>query len=204
MWIAAFATLAAAGQWKPQKPYVAPRLDGQLVLYDGAALVQARGGADLGLLVRYAEDPFWLSHTRLGLTGILGLTTFHYGGDARLGSFFGPDWELLRIQLGPDVWYNGYGDPTANDDLYLPWSPGLDLPLTVEIAREESLSLLTAAIPGWAFSPARSTTTLDVVDEFTALAALSLALPKFGLTAGYQRTWNAAGVTEGLILSFGL
>jgi hypothetical protein len=203
MWMT-LATLASAGEWKPQKPYVLPRLDASVIAIGGTTLVQARGGADAGVLVRYSEDPFWLSNTRLGVTGILGLTTLNYGGDIRLGSFFGPDWELLRIQLGPDVWYNGYGDPTASDDYYLPWAPGLDLPLTAEIAREEKLSLLTAAIPGWAFSPERSNTSLDVVDELTLLAALSLRLPHFGVTAGYQRTWNAAGLTEGLILSFGL
>lgn len=194
---------AEAGPPWQDRWYARPRLNARVVAVNGVPFVQGVGGAEAGLVRRWDPNPHWVSQTRAVAVGIYGLSTGSLGGDVRLGSFVGPDLKPVRLAIGPDFWFNGYGAPDALD-YWLPWSPGIDVPASAFWKLAPSLLLDTSVIPGWAFDPDRQNGGVGPFHELTALAALHLTLDGPTFVLGYQRTWNGAGVFDGIILSFSL
>lgn len=191
---------AAPQGWSAPRPYILPIVNFSIVAVNGETSAQASGGLVGGMRLRYGLPPHWLSHTRAQAVGTYGVTTGSLGADARVGSFIGPDGKVFLYQLGPDVWYNGYGNPDA-EDYHLPWSPGVDLRnvLTLKIIRE--FQLVAEATPGWAFVEERRQGGIGPFDELTltGMAVLNTEVMRF--TVGYTRQYRSFGVYQGLILS---
>lgn len=192
-------SVAEANDWE-RVPYVMPILNVRAVTVGGVTTAQAVGGAEAGLVQRYADKPHWMSHTRGAATGIYSFTANSIGADVRVGSFFGPDGRWVRWQVGPDVWFNGYGVPGALD-YHLPWSPGVDLRNAVTLKVVRGFALLGEATPGWAFVPERALGGLGPFHELTLLGAVRLQTDVLTVTVGYQRAWNAVGTIDGFIIS---
>jgi len=202
MIIALLASTALAGGWTEPKPYITPRINGGAVVVNGEYFGQLNGGADVGVTTKYKDSPHWKSTTRLGGTGSYGIPSGSLGGDLRLGSFIGPSSKLGHLQLGPDVWYSGYGVPGAAD-YHLPWSPGVDLRALGLLGVSEGLAFTGEIAPGWAFNPDRVFGMVGPFHEVHSNVAVHLNAG-INLTVGYFRNWYGWGTTEGLILSFGI
>ncbi len=150
-----------------------------------------RGAADVVGRSRLRGDVFY------------GLTTQSLGFDVRLGSFLGPTSKYVTYQIGPDVWFNGYGSETA-EDYFLPYSLGVDISNAVIFHIDRSINAQVQITPGWAFDKDRQTGGIGPIHELTGSATVSVQTGAFTFVVGYQRVYNAAGVTDGLILSAGL
>lgn len=194
------AEAAPAQGWSAPKPYLLPILNFSLVAVNGETSAQASGGLVGGMRLRYGQVPHWLSHTRGQVVGTYGVTTGSLGADARVGSFMGPDGKVFLYQLGPDVWYNGYGNEDSLD-YFLPWSPGIDARnvLTLKVIRE--FQLVAEATPGWAFVEERRGGGVGPFDELTLTGMAVINAQVIRLTVGYTRQYRTFGVYEGLILS---
>lgn len=164
------------------------------------ALVGAEGG------VRYARTrdgrPDLLGRTRVLGDVMYGLLSNASGYQVRLGSFIGPTGKVVTYQVGPDFWGNQYGNP-ASLDFHLPFSLGVDLSNVVIFHIDPQVSAQIGVSPGWAFNRARQVGRIGPFHELNAFVALAVRTRGFGFVVGYQRTWNAAGATDGLILSGG-
>lgn len=194
---------AQAADWGEPKPYLQPRLNIGGVAVNGVWHAQAIGGADVGVTVRDKDTPHWLSLTRIGATGMYGITSGSLGGDFRLGSFFGPDGKVARLLSGPDIFYNGYGDPTA-EDYYLAWSPGLDIRNTVVFKIAKEFKLLGHVIPGWAFNPNRAAPDVPVFTHVNLGTSVVIKGGSFRLQIGVERQINAAGTQDYIVLGAGI
>lgn len=194
---------AAAGDWSAPKPYAQPILNFNVAAVDGETFVQGVGGLAAGARLRHKGKAHLLSHTRGQAVGMLGIPSGSLGVDLRAGSFIGPDPRFIRYQIGPDVWFNGYG---TNDslDYWLPYSPGVDLSnvLTLKFARE--FQIIGEATPGWAFVPERQQGGVGPFHELTLTAMAVLRTPVLSINAGYTRRYLTFGVYEGLILSLAI
>jgi hypothetical protein len=189
-----------AADWGKPKPYVQPVLTGGVISVNGQTHALATGGAVAGVTVRDRDDPHWLSHTRTQLTGTYGLTSGSLGADARVGSFIGPDTKLIRYQVGPDLYYNGYGNQGA-PDYFLAWSPGLDLRNTALVKLSKPVKLYGELTPGWVFAPSRQASIVAPFHELRMLASLIVSTKVLRITVGVQRHYSAAGVIDSLVLS---
>jgi hypothetical protein len=201
MWVWSTVASAAPGaSWSPPRPYVLPIVNFSLVSVNGETSAQASGGLVGGMRMRYGMPPHWLSHTRAQAVGTYGVNTGSLGADARVGSFLGPDGKVFLYQLGPDIWYNGYGTEDSLD-YHLPWSPGVDLRnvLTLKIVRE--VRLVGEATPGWAFVESRRQGGVGPFDELTLTGMAVIDAEVVRLTVGYTRQYRTFGVYQGLILS---
>jgi hypothetical protein len=192
--------LAAAADWSAPQPYALPVLNLSLIAVNGTTTAQASAGLVGGMRIKDRDPPGWLSHTRGALVGQYGVTTGSLGADMRAGSFFGPDGRWIQYQLGPDFWFNGYGNPDA-EDYHLPWAPGVELhnALTFKIVRE--LQLVGEANPGWVFLEERQADNLGPFHELTLTGLVVIRANVLNLTVGYTRQYRSFGVYEGLILS---
>ncbi len=191
---------AADGQWRDPRPYARPVLNVSGISVNGNFFAVASGGAVGGVFVKYKDKPHWLSHTRALALGSYGLTSGSLGADGRVGSFIGPDGKVFRVQVGPDVWFNGYGDVNAVD-YHLPWSPGVDLSTVTTLKIVKELHLVGEATPGWAFLPDRQQGGLGPFHELTLAASMVVRTDLVRLTLGYRRRWTNFGMFEGIILS---
>jgi len=191
---------AEAANWGKTKPYVRPVLTGGVISVNGRTHAQATGGVVAGATVRDRADPHWFSHTRGLATGTYGLTTGNLGAQVRAGSFIGPDGKIFRYQIGPDVFFDGYGQPGA-EDLHLPWSPGVDIVNSLLVKLSKPLVLRGDLTPGWVFVPERQAKSVKPFHQLTASAVAVLRTDALRLTVGWQRSYNRAGVVDALILS---
>jgi hypothetical protein len=185
------------------RTYLRPRLNLRLLDVNGIGVAQGVLGGEAGLVRQYQRNPHYRCHTRASAVGLIGVPTASLGGDFRIGSFIGPEYRVVRLSIGPDLWYNGYGTPSS-EDYWLPWSPGVDVPLAALWKLTSAVHLTTSVTPGWAFDPDRQAMPIGPFHELTLAAILGLDLPRTRLTAGYSRTWNGIGVTDGIILSLSL
>lgn len=199
---AGWAGPAWAGTWQGPEPFAQPVLEVNLVSVGGVASAQASAGLLGGLRLRYSENPHWLSTTRGALVGTYGLNTGSLGGDVRIGSFIGPDGKYVTFQLGPDFWFNGYGNDQSVD-YFEPWSPGVDLRTVLTIEPVEELGFVVEATPGWAFLPTRQGGDLGPVHELTLTGLVVLRTPVIAFTIGYSRHWGVFGARDAIVLSGG-
>ena len=204
------AALAAPAKPWEKEFYWQPRGNVRVISVNGTASAQAMLGAEVGL--RYNHAPITdgargkldlVGRTRVRGDVLYGLLSRSFGFDARIGSFIGPTSKYVTYQVGPDVWGNMYGRRGA-PDYFLPFSMGVDLPNTVIFHIIPQVNAMVGIIPGWAFTKNRRPGNLGPFHEITGFAAVNVRVKGFGITVGYQRTYNAAGVTDGLILSAGL
>lgn len=194
---------AFAADWGPPRPYVRPILNGNVISVNGETHALATGGATAGVTVRDRDDPHWLSHSRTQLTGTYGLTSGSLGADVRVGSFIGPDTKLVQYQVGPDLYYNGYGT-TGSPDYFLAWSPGLDLRNTVLLKLSKPFRLYGEVTPGWVFTPERQSTIVAPFHELTLLAAAVINTKVLRANIGVQRRYSVVGVIDSLVLGVSL
>ena len=115
----------------------------------------------------------------------------------------GPTSKFVTYQFGPDIWFNGYGAEDA-EDYFLPYSLGIDVANTVIFHIDRSVNAQVQLTPGWAFDKDRQGGGLGPIHELTGAVTVSVQTGVFTFVVGYQRIYNAAGVTDGLILSAGL
>ncbi|MEZ4317036.1 MAG: hypothetical protein R3F61_06020 [Myxococcota bacterium] len=220
MWILTASALAAPPA-KPEPPsaweskwYGRPRGNLRAVSVNGVTSAQAVLGAEGG--IRYDHAPILgrgkklrrgpsdlVGRTRLQGDVLYGITSSSFGYDVRLGSFIGPTSRYVTYQVGPDLWGNGYGTDTSLD-YHLPFSLGIDLSNTVIFHIDRSVSAQVGVTPGWAFDRDRQTGGIGPFHELSGFATVTIQAGTFGFVVGYQRVYNAAGVTDGLILSVGL
>lgn len=201
-WTATATATARAGTWQGPEPYAQPVLEVNLVSAGGTASAQASAGLLGGLRLRYSDGPHWLSTTRGALVGTYGLNTGSLGADVRVGSFIGPDGKYVTFQLGPDFWFNGYGNEQSVD-YFEPWSPGVDLRTVLTIAPVEEVAFVFEATPGWAFLPSRQGADLGPVHELTLTGLVVLRAPVIAFTLGYARHWGVFGARDAIVLSGG-
>ncbi len=193
-------TTAEAANWGKAHPYVQPVLTGGLISVNGTTHAQATGGAIAGVTVRDRDEPHWFSHTRGLATGTYGITSGSLGAQLRVGSFIGPDGKLFRYQVGPDVFFDGYGSSSSND-YYLPWSPGVDIANSLLFKLSKPLRLRGDLTPGWVFVPERQSDAVKPFHQLTVSAVAILRTEVIGITVGWQRSYNRAGVVDALILT---
>ena len=191
---------ARAGEWKPPQPYLLPVINVSLLAVDGQTTAQAAAGLVGGLRTRYVGSPNLLSNTRASAVGMYGLGSGSLGGDFRVGEFIGPQGKFLLYQVGPDVWFNGYGDPDAVD-YWLPWSPGVDLHNSLTFTPIRELSIIGEATPGWAFASERQTGGIGPFHELTLTGMVVIRASAIRLTVGYTRQYRSYGASNGIILS---
>lgn len=186
------------------KPYGRPRGDVRALRVNGVVAAQAIVGAEAGLRYVHQRDGKrdLLGRTRILADALVGLGTDSFGYQARLGSFIGPTSEYVTWQVGPDLWVSQYGSPTSID-YHLPWSPGIDIPNVVLFHVHPAADLQLGASPGWAFRRPRQVNRIGPFHELSGFAAVAVSAGGFSLVVGLQRVWNAAGATDGLILSGG-
>jgi hypothetical protein len=210
--IALLATLAWAGPppkhdgWLGE-PYWdrTVRLGG--IVVEGTPVLQAIGGLEGGYKYRYGQPPFWTGRTRAALTVIYGVNTGSYGGGVAIGSFIGPDGKRVLLQTGPDVFFDGYGVRGSLRDYFLAWSPGVEWPVDVLFKVVDYSGLVVGARPGWVladerrYRPGFGGVPIHTLSTYAAAQVRADAL---SFTLGYQRSWNGAGVVDGIILSGGL
>lgn len=170
----------------------------------GASSLQAIAGVEGGLQYRWSAPPRWTGRTRVALTGIYSLSSGSTGGGVALGSFIGPDGKRVRVQTGPDLWFDGYGTRSSLD-YHLPWSPGVSWMNHALVKVVDQSGLLFGAHPGWVVVPERQSRNLPTwVHELTLFAGVHARLDVFSVTVGYQRAWTGAGVIDGIVLSGGI
>jgi len=191
---------AEASNWGKARPYVRPVLSGNVISINGNTHVLATGGVVGGVTIRDRDTPHWFSHTRGLATGTYGLTSGSLGAQARVGSFIGPDGKLLRYQIGPDVFFDGYGT-AGSTDFNLPWSPGVDIMNSLLVKLSKPFVLQGTLTPGWVFVPERQSDAVKPFHQLNASAVAVLRTDVLRLTVGWQRTYNSAGVIDALILS---
>jgi hypothetical protein len=198
-------TSAQATNWGEPKPYVFPRLSLGYTIVNGEAYGQVLGGGELGVTIRDRDKPHWLSLSRVSATGIYGLTTGSIGGDFRVGSFIGPDGKVFRILSGPDVWYNGYGDPNAAD-YFQAWAPGIDLRNTALLKVAKEFQILGEVTPGWVFVAERQTAIDQLVlfHELKMGAYAFLTTNAITVTIGYTRRINSVGTVDSIVIGAGI
>ena len=192
--------VAMATNWGRPKPYVQPILSGGAVSVNRTTGVQLTGGAQAGVFVRDRDVPHWLSHTRTAASLTYGLTSGSIGADVRVGSFIGPDGKVIRYLVGPDVFFNGYGQSGA-DDYRLNWAPGVDLSNQVLVKLSKPVVLVGELTPGWVFAADRQNPDVFPFHQVDMLAAVVLRTEVIRVTVGVRRTYNQAGVIDGLVLS---
>jgi hypothetical protein len=195
-------SLAGGGgnAWKA-KPFFQPRANLRAVSVNGNSTAQAVLGAQGGVSY-WQRDGLLAGRTRLSGEGMYGFAG-SAGADVRLGSFIGPHVGIFSYMLGPDVWFNGYGGPDSRD-YYLPWSPGVDISNTLRLQFVDQFGLVGVAAPGWVFNKDRQGGGVGPFHEFTLMAGANIRLGGPGVLIGYQRIYNRAGVTDGLVLSASL
>jgi hypothetical protein len=181
--------------------YGKPQANVRVVRINENTVIQASAGGEVGL--RYGLSEFFKGRTRLGAIGLYGLNTNTLGADLRLGTFLGPAGRTGFLQIGPDLWMNGY-DGTDEKDYKLVWSQGLSITTTGSLTLHPSIRLIGAISPGWAFNPVRQRDGLGPFDELNMMTATVISGGDGHLTIGYQQSWNSAGIIQGLILSGGL
>ena len=189
-----------AGGWGPAKPYVRPMLSAGVVSVEGQTYGLVTGGAVGGVTMRRRGDTPLLSHTRAMLSGTYGLNSGSIGADARIGSFIGPDTKFIQYQIGPDVYYNGYGT-TTSPDYYLAWAPGMDIVNTVLLKLSKPVRLYGEITPGWVFNGDRRSGIVSPFDELLLLGALVIRTKPINITVGVQRRYSAAGEIDSIVLS---
>jgi hypothetical protein len=196
---------ALAVDFKTDGPYVQPHLGVHTVFASGDTHVQAALGAGAGQRWRDADGVHLLNHTRASVTGLYGITGGSLGADLRAGDFIGPDGRVGTLQVGPDLWVNGYGDATS-EDYVLPWSTGLDLRTTVVGKLSQSTRLIGEAVPGWAFAASRQAVPKiwGLFDQGSVTGALALHFDDLRLTVGVGRVWDAGGQRDVLVIGGGL
>lgn len=206
MWILLLAATALGAEgWGKPRPFIQPILGGGVVTVGNTTVGQVTGGVAGGFNIAYrTESVKFVDTTRAYVTGTYGIGSGSLGADVGVGSFFGPDFKVLRLQAGPEVFFNGYGDPNAID-YHLAWSPGLALvglgTLTVV---PKVLTVHGDVAPGWVFNSARQSGAVSPFSEMTAGASVSLNAGPVGIRPGLRRYWNAAGEYTVYSLGFGI
>ena len=184
-------------------PYVRPVVAGGAVVIAGAVVPQLTGGVEGGVVRSLTRAPV-LRWTSRGLaTATVGTSTGSLGGRVRVGSWVGPAWSTVSLAAGPDLWFDGYGSPRA-EDYWLPWAPGVDLPVLADWRLTRGLALGGRVAPGWSFDPRRRATGLAIVHQLAASAVAQVRWGGVGLAVGLERTWTSAGDIDAIILGFSL
>lgn len=210
------ATAAAAPNPNKVKPWIhewywQPRGNLRAVSVNGNTSAQAMLGAEVGLRYNHAPvknkvrgKPDLVGRSRLRGDVAYGLLSQAFGFDIHLGSFIGPTSKYVTYQVGPDFWGNMYGSRTNTRDYHLPFSLGIDVPNTLIFHVVPQVNAQLGIIPGWAFDKdRRPQSNLGPFHELTGFVTVNVRVKGFSFTVGYQRVYNAAGTTDGLILSGG-
>lgn len=205
MWTLLFALVGTAGatDWGDPKPYAIPRLSVGGVAVNGQWYAQGIGGAEAGVRVRDRDVPHWLSLSRVSALGMYGFNSGSLGGDFRLGSFIGPDGKAVRLLSGPDIFYNGYGDPAA-PDYHLAWSPGLDIRTMALFKIHRDFKVVAHVTPGWAFSAQRAAPEIPIFSHVGMGVAARMNAGPVSLTVGVERQMNVAGTQDYIVLGAGI
>jgi hypothetical protein len=194
-------------------PWVRPTGGGQAIWVNGRPTAQLQVGVTGGLQGQYRPVPHWRVNFGGSLVGLYGMAANSLGVDARIGATAGPNSKYVLYQVGPQLWFNTYGKPGALD-YYLPPALGVALPNTVLFKVHEFVGIQLGAIPSWIiWTPTdlpswgsrdyrRNRVWYGPVNELSLYGTVNLKLPwgGAGIQVGYQRSWTAIGVTDGLIL----
>ena len=101
-------------KWKV-RPHVDPTLNLHLFNTEDNLYVGANFGGAVGAKYQQKKKGFRYQ----GLTRAQYVQTWGpniSGQDIRLGSFIGPWWRIIGVQIGPDVFYNTYNNPGVDID----------------------------------------------------------------------------------------
>jgi hypothetical protein len=173
------------------------------VLVNGGSSLQTIGGIEAGYRYRWPAPPNWTGRTRADVTGIYSLTSGSWGGGVAIGSFIGPDTKRVLYQVGPDLYFDGYGTP-GSFDYYLPRSPGVRILNQALFKIVDYSGIVLAANPGWVLDPDRRNELVYPLHDLTLVAALQIRSDWAAFTVGWQRQYSGAGIIDGLILSGGI
>lgn len=164
----------------------------------GATSTALSLGAQAGLA-------FWQTQRKRprieGLTRVRGAQLFGSGAtgtDLRLGAFAGPAWGKIRLQTGPDVYWNRYqwGTVTLDPTTGLAWP----LQATADI---EVLKVTAGIEPSFFLSSSRPSVDWDTQefpgfgDEFTWFLGGTVGTKVAGINVTYAQTFTAFGVQRG-------
>ncbi len=121
------------------------------------------------------------------------------GGEVVAGAYIGPARTHLSSQHGPELFYNGYGSPTA-PDYYLHRTLGLALHNALLLELSDAVEARAWVDPGWVHSDARWAD-LWLIQELNTGAAADLHTSRLTLTLAGQLEWNYSGMQRQLLLS---
>jgi hypothetical protein len=191
-------------KWNLGKPSARPAVSA--VLYsDGAstgALLGVGASVRLPFNQMVEKGPYWGGYTRAVGQVFLG-PDFYNGYAVRVGAFAGPRLGPLRLDVGPDFFYDTYVysgvtlDPVA----------GVGIPATGYIDFQK-LMFYGGVEPSFYFSDVRdsvdwgSEDMFGFGDEFTYRVGTAINVDKLGLSIGYSHRITAYGPQRGV--SFGI
>ena len=176
-----------------QHPYIRPVLG--LVIWDGALGTSL--GAEAGLRYRQEKpDPAMFGTTRVRASTILSPNLG--GSDVRLGSFFGPVYKVVGLQVGPDVFYNQLSVEGIGA---LAGTAGVDLPLT-GLFDVKVFNAYAGVTPGWYIGGARDNLS-PLLGQMGLVAGAGISISRFSLSLGWSRLTTAYGLQEGYSIGIG-
>lgn len=184
--------------WQTE-PYLTPEIGASAYSSGGETSTAVTVGGQAGIrYLRVDRDRPWLT----GKTRLAGAYMISGGGtgyDVRLGSFIGPQWESVNLQVGPDVFYNQYqwGDVSLEPTI------GVGVPATATRSADV-FTVYGGVEPAWLANEDRRVD-WDATDavlpgfghEFTYRAGVGIAASFASLSLSYQYKITAYGIEQG-------
>jgi hypothetical protein len=191
--------------WQTE-PYLTPEVGASAYSSGGETSTAVTIGGQAGIrYLRVDRDRPWLT----GKTRLAGAYMISGGGtgyDVRLGSFIGPQWESVNLQVGPDVFYNQY----QWDDVSLEPTIGVGVPATATRSADV-FTIYGGVEPAWLVNEDRRVdwdTTEAILPgfghEFTYRAGVGVVASFASFSLSYQYKITAYGIEQGFGLGFKL
>jgi len=201
------------GGKKKKKPqwvndwFITPGGGGQVYSNGSTTTTTVTVGGEAGLSYKYINTPLprWSGRSRVGVTYIAsaadGATA--EGFDVRAGSFIGPTWKNVGLQVGPDFFYNQWTYRAVD----LKPTFGAEFPVTVSAGIDQA-QLYVGVSPAWVDTASRRVD-WDTVDsqlpgighEFRYVGGIHGVLAGVALNAQYEYRITAVGPVQGVMLS---
>lgn len=191
------------GSWGT-KPFIRPEAGISSWSSGGTTATAVDLGAQAGVRFwqKKADDPSIQGLTRVRGSYLLGTAS---GVDVRVGAFAGPAWKNIRLQTGPDVYWNRYDWGAVELDPTL----GLAWPVQA-FSRLGPLGLTIGAQPSFFLSSDRRSVDWSeqsvpgIGDECTYFATAAIQAASLRLSISLTQTITAYGTQRGLGVGFRL
>lgn len=190
--------------WESE-PFVRPEAGAQVNSNNGQLSTVVTLGAQAGFRYWRVGDPppRWAGQSRV--RGAIGTGGSASALDFRLGSFIGPQWKVLGLSTGPDLFWNKILSSTVS----LEPSLGVEFPTIATVKIADPFSIYGGFSPAWLANPDRRVdwSQVDVPGfghEFSYLAGANLNLQPLRLGVAYAYRIVATGAQQDIGFSVNL